>query len=191
MGFNDTESGEESLESYFERMSGYISLLAALIQRPHARRCVHQAALLECHRLCCLTHGGPTLRAFPAPSPRLSPLSVPVPRSPFVLADGWAWLARVANSPPQTVSAIILDAFLPVAAYELSLAYRKQFTKLLKVLHSQFLPQLDRENPFSRAAAQRLEIFLDGWRARGERFLEPEGRTLPVAANALFDPGYA
>jgi nucleoporin GLE1 len=100
------------------------------------------------------------------------------PRNPHGLGQAWGYLARLLNAlPADRVTAAALDAFLKVAGYRLHAAYRGQFMKLLRCVHSDFLSQLSASGDVdARAVYTRLATYLDA----GRFGQPPEGRTMPA-----------
>ena len=58
------------------------------------------------------------------------------------VAAAWRWLARLCNQRPQRVTATILLAFLKPSAPALSLAYPRQFIKLLRLILQGVVPKI-------------------------------------------------
>ena len=54
------------------------------------------------------------------------------------MARAWAWLARLLNHPPGSITATILLAFLKPCAHALHAAYPTQFPKLLTFLETTY-----------------------------------------------------
>lgn len=84
---------------------------------------------------------------------------------PFSLEDVWMWLARTINycgskKPPPMMTAKILDTVLRVASDALLSAYRDPFCRLLKILRSDLVDQLDGTDD-AMSERQRLRDYLD------------------------------
>ena len=58
------------------------------------------------------------------------------------MARAWAWLARLLNHPPGSITATILLAFLKPCAHALHAAYPKQFPKLLAFLQNEYITKI-------------------------------------------------
>jgi len=94
--------------------------------------------------------------------------------SVYGVAQGWVWLARIANMPPVAITATILRVFLEIAGYEMLRVYKKQFHKLLLYFLRVFVPRCPVTRP---ADHDRLVKFLETY-ARTRRLEPPVGRDL-------------
>jgi nucleoporin GLE1 len=94
----------------------------------------------------------------------------------------WAFLARLLNGlPPNRESATALEAFLSVAGYRLACAYGRQFLKLLRHVHSAFLPRLEAAAAAGEAEARPLAVVLRAGLEGGEMTRPAAGRELAAS----------
>lgn len=64
---------------------------------------------------------------------------------PHGLENAWIWLSNfLMIDPLPGISSTLLLEFLQICGAELWLMYKKQFKKLLLVLHNQYMPKLDK-----------------------------------------------
>ena len=74
----------------------------------------------------------------PPPSSVIGPA-----RHPHGIEHAWTWLVRMVNVDPRPdVSATVLHEFLAVAGDSLSQVYRRQFTKLMQLVSSEYLARV-------------------------------------------------
>jgi nucleoporin GLE1 len=96
---------------------------------------------------------------------------------PHSLENGWRWLTDVLNLDPQPdVCATILTEFLQVAGYHLWQAYGRQFSKLMVLMQTQYMPRLarvDQGGPKSRLEKLLADIVRNGKIDPPEGLLSP------------------
>ena len=104
------------------------------------------------------------------------------------MARAWAWLARLLNHPPGSITATILLAFLKPCAHALHAAYPKQFPKLLAFLQNEYITKI--RDKVSRqgdpAEEKAARVNLESWLtdtnvllAKGGRVPKPKEADMP------------
>lgn len=97
---------------------------------------------------------------------------------PHSLECGWRWLCNILNlNPLPDICATLITEFLQTAGPSLWACYGKQFVKLLKVMHEQYLPALnkvDEGGPKARLEALIAKITAEGKIDRPEGMLSPD-----------------
>ena len=102
------------------------------------------------------------------------------------MARAWAWLARMLDHQPGSITATILLAFLKPCAHALHGAYPKQFPKLLTFLQTTYIAKIRDKvsrqgNPAEEDAARvNLESWLNDTNAllaKGGRVPEPKEKS--------------
>jgi len=74
----------------------------------------------------------------PPPSSVVGPI-----HHPHGIEHAWTWLGHMVNVEPRPdVTATVLHEFLAVAGHSLSQTYRRQFTKLVETVFSEYLPRI-------------------------------------------------
>lgn len=100
---------------------------------------------------------------------------------PFSITEAWRWLARVVNAKRQPpLAPAMLVAFLDAAGHDLSLAYRRQFAKLMAATQARCLRLAAKSAPPGpRANLQNLiNTFIEGGCVFPN---QPPGKTLPAS----------
>lgn len=95
--------------------------------------------------------------------------------------QGWAWLVRLLKMDPQSgITAHVLEAFLRVAGFKLQQVYKNQFTKLIDLMRTDFMAELQvvtmMDVPLDKRVLDSLRSFLDrvgtsGFEADSHRIL--------------------
>jgi len=117
-------------------------------------------------------------RLYAALSVAHLPKSSPTTLHPHSVQVLWQWLASMCNIKPHTdVSATLLLQVLEVAGSALQARYGKQFFKMLKLLHVQYLPLMETVKSESGPTA-RLDQFLNMAIKQGT-IAEPDGLLRP------------
>lgn len=97
---------------------------------------------------------------------------------PHSLECGWRWLCNILNlSPLPDICATLITEFLQTAGPSMWACYGKQFVKLLKVMHEQYLPALnkvDEGGPKARFEGLIAKITAEGKIDRPEGMLSPD-----------------
>ncbi|KAI3904806.1 hypothetical protein MKW92_047622 [Papaver armeniacum] len=92
------------------------------------------------------------------------------------LKEGWAWVARLLNSPEANIyTAVALNSFLEMAGFALFRTYKTQFQKMLNFISRRFVEALEsKQDPELKPVIVQLQTYIDT-----NQFLkEPEGRLL-------------
>ena len=166
LGYKQNETKKE----YYARMAGYVTLYAALLQQSSIARFPPQSA------------GNGDNFDWTRPDAKMEMRPVQggfAPKGVLPMARAWAWLARLLNHSPGSITATILLAFLKPCAHALSRAYPKQFPKLLTFLQKTYLAKIGEKvsgqgNPAEEKAAL---TNLESWfalLAKGGRVPEPK-----------------
>ncbi|KAF6003397.1 Nuclear pore complex nucleoporin component [Cyanidiococcus yangmingshanensis] len=69
------------------------------------------------------------------------------PPNPYGLGLLWTWIARLINTKPRRMTALLLVNALEVAGHAMSLRYGTQFGKLLQLIRDEIVPNLPRDAP--------------------------------------------
>jgi hypothetical protein len=122
----------ETKKDFYARMAGYVTLYAALLQQSSIAQFPPQSAG-NAH--------------FDWTRPDAKMLTRPVqggfaPKGVSPMARAWAWLARLLNHPPGSITATILLAFLKPCAHALHAARPTQFVELLTFLQTTYLAKI-------------------------------------------------
>jgi len=150
--------GFESKEQYYNRMAGFVTLYAAVLQAEQVTHVSNDRIEIR-----------PATNALGA-------------------AAAWGWLARLLNQKPQRITATILLSFLKPTAHVLAATYRRQFRKLLSFLRETYLPMLkavvDQASSAGVSGGQGAEeraalAVLDAWLGEALTELERKGRLRP------------
>ncbi|KAJ2871639.1 hypothetical protein GGH93_004661 [Coemansia aciculifera] len=97
--------------------------------------------------------------------------------NPFPISHGWAWMARLLNLPPRSISPLLVHTFLSVAGASLMAAYGKQFKKLLDALANSWIPSISAKDPTATASKSNLCGYLEKYQQTGT-LPECEGRVI-------------
>jgi len=111
MGYQRRARGFEPKEQYYNRMAGYLTLWAALLQA----------------------------EAVPIYDERTEQMRMEPHANPAGAAEAWRWLARLANQKAQRITPTLLLAFLKPSAHMLARRYPRQTEKLLRFLATDYL----------------------------------------------------
>ena len=145
----------ETKKDFYARMAGYVTLYAALLQQssiaqfpPHSAGNAH----FDWTRPDAKMQTRPVQGGF-------------APKGVSPMARAWAWLARMLNHQPGSITATILLAFLKPCAHALSRAYPTQFSKLLSFLQTTYLAKIrgmvaGQGNPAEEEVAR---VSLESW----------------------------
>jgi hypothetical protein len=172
----------ETKKDFYARMAGYVTLYAALLQQSSIAQFPQESA------------GNANFDWGRAA--KMPPLSVPggfapkgvLPMALSPMARAWAWLARLLNHPPGSITATILLAFLKPCAHALHAAYPKQFPKLLAFLQNEYITKI--RDKVSRqgdpAEEKAARVNLESWLtdtnvllAKGGRVPKPKEADMP------------
>jgi hypothetical protein len=167
----------ETKKDFYARMAGYVTLYAALLQQSFIAQFPPQSA-------------GNAHFDWTRPDAKMQMRPVRqggfAPKGVSPMARAWAWLARLLNHEPGSITATILLAFLKPCAHALHGAYHKQFPKLLTFLQTTYIAKIRDKvsrqgNPAEEKAARvNLESWLDDTNAllaKGGRVPEPKEKS--------------
>ncbi|KAJ2724462.1 hypothetical protein GGI07_001974 [Coemansia sp. Benny D115] len=87
--------------------------------------------------------------------------------NPLPVSHAWAWLARMINMPPRSISPLLVQTFLSIAGTSMAAAYGKQFTKVMDVLSTAWIPSIADSSPSAIAAKSNIRGFVDEYFASG------------------------
>jgi hypothetical protein len=171
LGYKQNETKKE----YYARMAGYVTLYAALLQQSSIARFPPQSA------------GNGDNFDWTRPDAKMEMRPVQggfAPKGVLPMARAWAWLARLLNHSPGSITATILLAFLKPCAHALHAAYPKQFPKLLTFLQTTYLAKIrDKVSGQGNAADETAALVnLESWfalLAKGGRVPKPKEADMP------------
>lgn len=86
-------------------------------------------------------------KSVPVYTPPSEAMTLRPVANPLGAAAAWGWLARLLNQRPQRITATILLAFLKPTAHTLVEAYPRQLPKLLRFIHTVYVPQVQARPP--------------------------------------------
>lgn len=107
----------EGDSQYFDRMSSYVYLYAAVVQ----------TVPLSSKPLLCSIYLG-------------------FAKNPHGVENGWKWLASILNLPPRPITANLIAAFLEIAGFALLKAYKQHFASLLVFIINDFIPKIPKQS---------------------------------------------
>ena len=151
LGYKEKETKKE----FYARMAGYVTLYAALLQQTSIAQFPPQSA-------------GNAHFDWTRPDAKMQTRTVQggfAPKGVLPMARAWAWLARMLNHQPGSITATVLLAFLKPCAHALSRAYPTQFSKLLSFLQTTYLAKIrgmvaGQGNPAEEEVAR---VSLESW----------------------------
>ncbi|TPX43465.1 hypothetical protein SeMB42_g04710 [Synchytrium endobioticum] len=85
----------------------------------------------------------------------------PHPKNPHSIANGWTWLARIANIKPRGITPHLIHAFLKIAGNRLLEVYSTQAIKLVTLIRDHVIPAVPKEAQDALAASNHLLVFFE------------------------------
>ncbi|PVU96068.1 hypothetical protein BB559_002519 [Furculomyces boomerangus] len=90
--------------------------------------------------------------------------------NPYPIYHGWKWISRILNLPIQPIFPSLITIFIEIGGYSMQTAYANQFTKILNMIKSGYIPSVPKTSPTAIASTSRLESVLDFYFTNRKRF---------------------
>lgn len=97
---------------------------------------------------------------------------------PFGIENGWKYLVNILNAKPNAMYCHLLEKILQISGSTLHAVYGKQFVKIIKFLHVEYLPKIkitDQDDDVLKSVCDRLKSMLENF-FKDSSFPQPKGK---------------